>query len=780
VSIGRVRIARHSKNGEFSAIKIIPKAAFSSHTSLTRLADETEHRQLSVEREIVVMKLIDHPNIMRLHDVWETSTDLYLVLEYVQGGELFDYMCTKGKLPVPEALHYFQQIIGAIDYCHRFNIAHRDLKPENILLDEDLNIKIADFGMAAWQVDGMLRTSCGSPHYAAPEIIAGRAYDGFAADIWSCGIILFALLAAKLPFDDEDCDKLLLRVTEGKFEMPLDMDPLAQNLIRRMLTTDVEKRIIMPEILTHPFFKLHPPKVSTRTYPSLECIGRPIGGLDPIDPDIFANLRTLWYGTPDADIVESLRNDKPTWQKGIYHLLVEYRSRHLAVVQGEDSEIAQARLERKKSRKAKTAAAAAVIEVLDMRESPSSFPPRDGPPTPRRAFGRIRDSNISSDASLCDRAPSTSQTPTLKIQSSSPSPTTSVASQRWDILPAITVPELQDDKVQAFFHQIVHHLDVLQAKTATPERSDWGGSPDFADFTNVFVGGSQNSGNTIAPPPTPIGMNTNWTIPTRRQEYQGIESETSTPLASPFSRRPLEIGTRPLSIRRKPPQALVARAGDKENKGDDDYLIIDRTGNVVKRPSLKRGKGRRAGLGNQRILIIEPEKRRSKLKKRHVLGPASPAVSEASSLFSLSSPSPFFSASPGRNWLGNVFKLKPTTYSLVSAHDVQRTRNECRRLLMSMNVRVVLEGSEGLGVLRCRLEQTKDPSGVMSVLKAVKFRVELRRLVGDDKHMISLILIHERGSSETFSEIFRRLEREWRLDVVETPPLSGGQFVGFV
>jgi serine/threonine protein kinase len=143
---------------------------------------------LGIEREIVIMKLIDHPNVLNLYDVWETKTELYapflrifatelttsyLIMEYVPGGELFDYLVKRGRLPVSEALHYFQQIIHAVDYCHRFNICHRDLKPENLLLDKDKNIKVADFGMAAWEAgERMLETSCGSPHYASPEIVA--------------------------------------------------------------------------------------------------------------------------------------------------------------------------------------------------------------------------------------------------------------------------------------------------------------------------------------------------------------------------------------------------------------------------------------------------------------------------------------------------------------------------------------------------------------------------------------------------------------------------------
>lgn len=165
-------------------------------------------------------------------------------MEYVEGGELFDYLVSRGRLPVDEALHYFQQIIFAVDYCHRFNIAHRDLKPENLLLDKARNIKVADFGMAAWEGGvGMLETSCGSPHYASPEVVEGRSYHGSTSDIWSCGVILFALLAGRLPFDDENIRTLLEKVKLGKYAMPNDIDPAAKDLIARMLQKDVAKRI---------------------------------------------------------------------------------------------------------------------------------------------------------------------------------------------------------------------------------------------------------------------------------------------------------------------------------------------------------------------------------------------------------------------------------------------------------------------------------------------------------------------------------------------------------
>jgi serine/threonine protein kinase len=300
--------------------------------SLDRLADEMEHRQLALEREIVVMKLINHPNIMRLYDVWETSTELFLVLEYVQGGELFEHLCEKGRLPTLEALGYFQQIISAVDYCHRFNIAHRDLKPENILLGLDRSVKIADFGMAAWQKnaqDGMLFTSCGSPHYAAPEIIDGKPYNGNAADIWSCGVILYALLSGKLPFDDEDCSTLLEKVMIGEYDMPQGIDLLAQDLIRKMLVTDPRRRIPMVEIQNHPFYLLQKPNIHLHPIPSLGDIAQPIKSSSSIDPDIFANLRTLWHGSSDQEIIAALLNEEQNWQKGIYYLLSLYRRTNL-------------------------------------------------------------------------------------------------------------------------------------------------------------------------------------------------------------------------------------------------------------------------------------------------------------------------------------------------------------------------------------------------------------------------------------------------------------------
>ncbi|CEH18548.1 serine threonine-protein kinase [Ceraceosorus bombacis] len=218
---------------------------------------------LGIEREIVIMKLIEHPNLIGLWDVYETSKELYLVMEYVAGGELFDHLVAKGRLKPDEARSYFRQIIFGLDFCHQHKICHRDLKPENLLLDATKQIvKVADFGMAALgsgpsgpvSLEKMLETSCGSPHYASPEIVSGKAYRGDASDIWSCGIILFALLCGRLPFDDPNIQVLLSKVKRGRFEMPAFLEPGAKDLISRMLEIQPERRLRMDQIMRHPWF----------------------------------------------------------------------------------------------------------------------------------------------------------------------------------------------------------------------------------------------------------------------------------------------------------------------------------------------------------------------------------------------------------------------------------------------------------------------------------------------------------------------------------------------
>lgn len=339
---GRVRLAVHTRTQQTAAVKIIPKQMlFNSRMSLRDLSAKQDKFTLGIEREIVIMKLIEHPNLLGLWDVYETSKELYLVMEYVAGGELFDYLVARGRLRTHEARLYFRQVIFGVDYCHTFSICHRDLKPENLLLDGSKEVvKIADFGMAALQPsERMLETSCGSPHYASPEIVSGKSYDGTASDIWSCGIILFALLCGRLPFDDPNIQVLLSKVRAGRFEMPQHLEPSVRSLISRMLTVDPSRRATMEEIMHHPWFTDNGNLSSSNPVQTeFGLLGEQPINLADIDPDILGNLSTLWPEFSHEHLIRMLMKSGQNWQKTFYQLLVMHRENHATDDEDEDED----------------------------------------------------------------------------------------------------------------------------------------------------------------------------------------------------------------------------------------------------------------------------------------------------------------------------------------------------------------------------------------------------------------------------------------------------------
>ncbi|GAA6060387.1 hypothetical protein JCM10212_004640 [Sporobolomyces blumeae] len=243
-SFGKVKLARHVKTGLKVAMKFISKRKISTAEMSNR-----------VHREIQYLSLLRHPHIIKLYDVISSPSDIVMVIEYLS-GELFDYIVKRGKMPEDEARRFFQQIMSALDYCHSHNIVHRDLKPENLLLDENLNVKIADFGLSNIMRDGdFLKTSCGSPNYAAPEVISGKLYAGPEIDIWSCGVILFVMLCGRLPFDDDHIPLLFKKINGGIFSLPPFLSAEARSLLTRMLTVDSNKRIKLHEIRQLPWFQ---------------------------------------------------------------------------------------------------------------------------------------------------------------------------------------------------------------------------------------------------------------------------------------------------------------------------------------------------------------------------------------------------------------------------------------------------------------------------------------------------------------------------------------------
>ncbi|KAK6912508.1 Protein kinase domain [Dillenia turbinata] len=210
-----------------------------------------------IQREISVMRLVRHPNVVEIKEVMATKTKIFVIMEYVKGGELFKKV-SKGRLKEDQARKYFQQIISAVDFCHSRGVFHRDLKPENILLDENENIKISDFGLSALpehlRHDGLLHTWCGTPAYVAPEVLRRKGYDGSKADIWSCGVILFVLLAGFLPFRDENIMDMYRKVFRAEFECPPWFSSESKRLISKLLVVDPCKRITIPAIMRVPWF----------------------------------------------------------------------------------------------------------------------------------------------------------------------------------------------------------------------------------------------------------------------------------------------------------------------------------------------------------------------------------------------------------------------------------------------------------------------------------------------------------------------------------------------
>ncbi|KAG9444974.1 hypothetical protein H6P81_016314 [Aristolochia fimbriata] len=308
-SFGKVKIAEHALTGHKVAIKI-----------LNRRKIKNLEMEEKVRREIKILRLFMHPHIIRLYEVIETPTDIYVVMEYVKSGELFDYIVEKGRLQEDEARCFFQQIISGVEYCHRNMVVHRDLKPENLLLDSKYNVKIADFGLSNIMRDGhFLKTSCGSPNYAAPEVISGRLYAGPEVDVWSCGVILYALLCGTLPFDDENIPNLFKKIKGGIYTLPSHLSAGARDLIPRMLVVDPMKRMTIPDIRQHPWFQAHLPRYLAVPPPDTMQQAK------KIDEEILQEVVKM--GFDRNQLVESLRNRIQNEGTVAYYLLLDNRFR---------------------------------------------------------------------------------------------------------------------------------------------------------------------------------------------------------------------------------------------------------------------------------------------------------------------------------------------------------------------------------------------------------------------------------------------------------------------
>ncbi|CAK86928.1 unnamed protein product (macronuclear) [Paramecium tetraurelia] len=303
-TFGKVKLGYHTIADEYVAIKILEKSRIENQCDLIR-----------VQREISILRKVCHSNVIKLYEILESESCVYLVMEYVKGGELYEYIIKKKYLPEHIAVRYFQQLVFATEYLHSQNITHRDLKPENLLLDENRQLKIADFGLSfISQTKGeYLKTACGSPCYAAPEMLVGKTYEGTKSDIWSCGIILFAMLCGYLPFEHENTQQLYELIKNSDFEKPEHLSKNAQDMLTKILVKDPTRRYNFEQIKQHPFFQLH--------------ASIPTKNLSLNDQNVIQKMIEMGY--QQNQIIVQLQSNKHNTLTTIYFLLQKkYNSTH--------------------------------------------------------------------------------------------------------------------------------------------------------------------------------------------------------------------------------------------------------------------------------------------------------------------------------------------------------------------------------------------------------------------------------------------------------------------
>ena len=245
-TFGKVKLGEYIPKKEKVAIKILEKEKMKDKSDLIR-----------VKREFDMTSKFNHLNVIFINEIFETAYDFYIVMEYCERGDFYDYIYKKKRLSEKEASFFFYQIINGLEYIHSLGIVHRDLKPENILLTSNYLIKIIDFGLSNYFNENnneLLTTACGSPYYSSPEVISCQNYNGFKIDIWSVGIILYFMICGYLPFEDLNTELLFQRIIECKIKFPNFIHDSAKDLIKKILVVDPEKRISINDIKSHPFF----------------------------------------------------------------------------------------------------------------------------------------------------------------------------------------------------------------------------------------------------------------------------------------------------------------------------------------------------------------------------------------------------------------------------------------------------------------------------------------------------------------------------------------------
>ena len=319
-AFAKVKLGTHIHTGEKVAIKILNKEKLFEEALEDNLANGIEGCDIQkIRKEINILKRLRHKNVIQLYEIMESKTNLYIVMEYCEGKELFDYIVRNKFLSEKEACRFFQQIIDGVEYLHLSNITHRDLKPENLLLDNKKRIRISDFGLSNMsdKIDSLLETPCGTPSYAPPEMLRGERYNGVYSDIWSCGIILYTMLVGNLPCAESKEDLIYENIMTHNYYYPEYVSDEAIDLIENMLKVDPSERYDFEQIKSHPWFNLIEPKLKPGIVYGVHKV--------PIDEKILNKVEE--FGYDKSKCLKSLENYSYDSNSSIYYLTLKQFTR---------------------------------------------------------------------------------------------------------------------------------------------------------------------------------------------------------------------------------------------------------------------------------------------------------------------------------------------------------------------------------------------------------------------------------------------------------------------
>ncbi|KAI1380175.1 hypothetical protein F4677DRAFT_406061 [Hypoxylon crocopeplum] len=295
-SMGKVKLARKEDGSEQVACKIIPRGSTEDgHHSRADRERADQSKEIRTAREAAIVTLLQHPHICGMRDVVRTNYHWYMLFEYVNGGQMLDYIISHGKLKEKQARKFSRQIASALDYCHRNSIVHRDLKIENILISKTGDIKIIDFGLSnLFAPRSHLKTFCGSLYFAAPELLQARAYTGPEVDVWSFGIVLYVLVCGKVPFDDQSMPALHAKIKKGIVDYPSWLSNECRHLLSRMLVTDPKQRATMYEVMNHPWMIKGYGAAPENYLPAREPLTL------PLEPEVISAMTGFNFGPPEG------------------------------------------------------------------------------------------------------------------------------------------------------------------------------------------------------------------------------------------------------------------------------------------------------------------------------------------------------------------------------------------------------------------------------------------------------------------------------------------------